>query len=560
MKRIFCTLLIVSLFATSALANTARSTHGMVVTIHPIATQTGVDAMKHGGNAIDAALAAALTLGVVDGHNSGIGGGCFILIHTADGKNIAIDGRETAPAAATRDMYIRNGQADTSLSQTGPLASGVPGALAAYADASERFGKLPLKQLLSPAADIAETGFAIDQNYAKKITATFADIKKFDATARILLKPDGTPLAAGDILKQPDLAHTYREIGEHGIDYFYRGQFAESVSDWMKNNGGILRASDFADYKSRAREPLITKYRGHTIIGFPPPSSGGVHVAQILNILDRFDLKKLERTEPATRVHVMADAMKLAFADRAYWLGDPDFAKVPRGLIDADYGRQLSQKISFDRALGQIEHGTPPDLQNTFGKHTTHIAACDDQGNWVAITQTINTSFGSKVIVPGTGVLLNNEMDDFSTQPGVPNHFNLIGGEANAIAPGKRPLSSMSPTIVLDRNGKPMMTVGAAGGPKIITQVLLVVSNVIDLGDDLPRAMERPRFHHQWSPDVLNIENTFDPILLEKLGSMGHKLEIVEPVGATQAIMRVGDEFIGVSEPRANGRAAGIDR
>jgi gamma-glutamyltranspeptidase/glutathione hydrolase len=560
MKRFSRTVLVVCFLASSALANTARSTRGMVVTIHPIATQAGVDAMTNGGNAIDAAVAAALTLGVVDGHNSGIGGGCFILIHTGDGKNLAIDGRETAPALATRDMYVRDGKADTSLSQTGPLASGVPGALAAYAHASEHFGKLPLKQLLSHAADIAEQGFAIDQNYAKKIASTLADIKNFDETARILLKPDGTSYAVGDILKQPDLARTYRAIGENGIDHFYRGPFATAVSEWMIGHGGILRASDFADYKARAREPLVTKYRGHTIVGFPPPSSGGVHVAQILNILDRFDLKKLENTEPATRIHVMADAMKLAFADRAFWLGDPDFAPVPRGLIDEAYGQRLSRQISLDRALGPIDHGNPPRPWNVFEKHTTHIAACDDQGNWVAITQTINTSFGSKVIVPGTGVLLNNEMDDFSTQPGVPNHFHLIGGEANAIAPGKRPLSSMSPTIVLDRDGKPMMTVGAAGGPKIITQVLLIVSNVIDLGDDLPRAMERPRFHHQWSPDVLNIENTFDPIMLEKLGSMGHKLDIVEPVGATQAIMRVGHEFVGVSEPRANGRAAGPDR
>jgi gamma-glutamyltranspeptidase/glutathione hydrolase len=328
----------------------------------------------------------------------------------------------------------------------------------------------------------------------------------------------------------------------------------------MADHGGILSANDFAAYKPLIREPLVTSYRGRTIVGFPPPSSGGVHVAQILNILSKFDISDLKSQSPALRVHVTAEAMKLAFADRAHWLGDPDFARVPRGLIDPTYGQSLASRIDLKRALTGVEHGTPPEHdEEVFGKHTTHIAAADAQGNWVALTQTVNTAFGSKVIVPGTGVILNNQMDDFSVQPGVPNYFGLVGSEANAIAPGKRPLSSMSPTIVLDPQGKPLMTVGAAGGPKIITQVVLVISNVIDLHDDLETALKRPRFHHQWSPGELWIENTFDKDVLAELEKLGHKLDPAAPTGATQAILAKpdGSGFLGFSEPRLNGKASG---
>lgn len=528
----------------------------MVVTVQPIATDAGVEALRRGGNAIDAAVASALMLGVVDGHNSGIGGGCFILIRTADGKFLAIDGRDAAPAAATRDMFIRDGRADTNLSQNGPLACAVPGALAAYAFAVQHCGKLPLGDSLHRAADVAEAGFAIDRNFAGKLSTNASLLAKFDQSARIFFHANGTPYAGGETLKQPDLARTYRAVADQGADYFYHGEYAKHAAEWMRANGGLITEEDLANYQVKLREPLVTRYRGYTIVGFPPPSSGGVHVAQILNILENFDVKQLEAKDPAQRVHVIAEAMKLAFADRAYWLGDPDFVPVPRGLIDPGYGKQLAAKISLDHVLKDVQHGTPPDPQSVFEKHTTHIAAADAEGNWVAITTTINTSFGSKVIIPSTGVLLNNQMDDFSTQPGVPNSFGLIGGEANAIAPGKRPLSSMSPTIILDSSGKPVMTLGAAGGPKIITQVLLGISNVIDLGDDLETALKRPRFHHQWSPDRLWIENTFEEDVLNKLKSLGHELDLAKPVGATQAIQFKNGEFIGVSEPRSEGKAS----
>ncbi|MEA2711575.1 MAG: gamma-glutamyltranspeptidase / glutathione hydrolase [Phycisphaerales bacterium] len=551
-------------FAVTAHANTAESKSGMVVTVHPIATDAGVRVMSEGGNAVDAAVAAALMLGVVDGHNSGIGGGCFMLIRTADGRTIALEGREMAPAAATRDMFVRDGKADTSLSQNGPLASGVPGSVAVYEHAVKNFGKRPLRDLFLPAADVAERGFGISENYAAKLKGSAREIARFPESARILLKPDGNALEKGDTLKQPDLAKTYRALAEQGDEYFYRGPFAHAVAKWMAENGGIITAADFANYQMKQREPLVTKYRGRTIIGFPPPSSGGIHVAQVLNILELFDVGALDKKRPADRIHITAEAMKLAFADRAYWLGDSDFVPVPRGLLEPFYAKTLADKISMTKALANVDHGTPPYPQfdvfgaGAGGKHTTHIAAADAEGNWVGITTTVNTSFGSKVIVPGTGVILNNQMDDFSIQPGTPNAFKLIGSDANAIAPGKRPLSSMSPTIVLDEKAKPIMTLGAAGGPTIITQVLCVLTAYIDLGDDLPAAMARPRFHHQWSPATLRIEETVDPAVLKDLKSRGHELVVTKPGGATNAIMRKPDgTFVGVSEPRQDGKSAG---
>ena len=554
-------------FAVMARANTAESKKGMVVTVNPLATDAAVKVMQEGGNAIDAAVAAAYMLGVVDGHNSGIGGGCFMLIRTADGRNIALDGREMAPAAATRDMFVRDGKADTKLSQNGPLAVGIPGSVAVFEHAVKTYGKKPLRELIEPAAAVADNGFAIDAHYAAKLTTTAREIAAFPETARILLKPDGTPLDAGDTLRQPNLARSYRAIADNGSDYFYRGPFAKSVGKWMADNGGIITESDFAHYQMKQREPLITKYRSRTIIGFPPPSSGGVHVAQVLNILELFDLTQFEKKRPGDRVHVTAEAMKLAFADRAYWLGDPDFVPVPRGLLEPFYAKTLADKISLAKALKNPEHGDPPYPKfDVFGdagaggggKHTTHIGAADAEGNWVGITTTVNTTFGSKVIIPGTGVILNNQMDDFSVQPGVPNAFKLIGSDANAIAPGKRPLSSMSPTIVLDETGKPMMTIGAAGGPTIITQVLCVLTAYIDLGDDLPTAMARPRIHHQWSPPTLRIEDTFDAAIQKDLKFRGHELAVVKPAGATNAIVRNADgTFVGVSEPRQDGKAGG---
>ncbi|MEE8577363.1 MAG: gamma-glutamyltransferase, partial [candidate division Zixibacteria bacterium] len=459
---------------------TGESSRNMVATVHPLATDAGVMVLREGGNAVDAAIAAGLTLSVVDGFNSGIGGGCFVLIRTADGETIAIDGREIAPKAAHRDMYLVNGKPDTTLSQIGPLAIGVPGALKAYEQAVREHGKTKFSDLIADAAKIAADGFEVNQVYSQNLKSAKIHLQYYPGSRAALLKDDGSVYQPGEILRQPDLAHTYRQIAQHGVDWFYRGEFARRCAEWLQANGGVITAHDFKNYTTVRREPIKTTYRGYTVYGFPPPSSGGVHVAQILNILEQFDLKSLYEQDRTKFVHVVTEAMKLAFADRAYWLGDPDFAKVPRGLIDKKYAAALAANIDMNRVTTVDSYRTPPRADaEFFERHTTHIAAADAAGNWVAITTTVNTTFGSKVIVPGLGVVMNNQMDDFSIAPGTPNAFGLIGNEANSVQPGKRPLSSMSPTIIL-REGNPIMTVGAAGGPKIITQALLAIIRRID--------------------------------------------------------------------------------
>jgi gamma-glutamyltranspeptidase/glutathione hydrolase len=539
--------------------NAATSTKGMVASVQPLATEAGLAALRKGGNAIDAAIAVGLTLGVVDTHNSGLGGGCFILIRRADGKLFAIDGREMAPAKASRDMYIRDGKADSDLSQMGPLAVATPGALAAYALALKEHGKLKLRDLAGPAAELAERGFPIDRQYAAALARNAAKLRKYSGDGVQLLKPDGKPYAEGEILKQPDLAKTYKAIAEQGPDSFYRGSFAKAVGNWMVTHGGVLSAADFAAYKPILREPLVTTYRGKTIVGFPPPSSGGIHVAQILNILENFDVAAIHGKDAGTYHHLLAESMKLAFADRAFWLGDADFVRVPKGLADKQYARQLAAKIDLARSTPVTDHGTPPAAdEHVFQKHTTHVAAADAEGNWVAMTQTVNTAYGSLVIVPGTGVALNNQMDDFAIAPGTPNAFGLVGAEANAVAPGKRPLSSMSPTIVF-QDDKPIMTVGAAGGPTIITQVVQALVRRIDLGLSLDQALLLPRIHHQWSPDAVRIESKLDDPLQKALTSRGHKLTPVSNMGVSQAILfdKSSGQFIGVHDPRVPGKAAG---
>jgi gamma-glutamyltranspeptidase / glutathione hydrolase len=531
-------------------------TNGIVATVHPLASDAAVRAFQHGGNAIDAAVAAALTLGVVDGHNSGIGGGCFMLIRTATGTFVALDGRETAPARATRDMFVREGKADPKLSQTGALAAGVPGALAVYEHAINQYGRLSLESHLLAAAGIAEKGFPIDHTYANRLAATAPELREFGESRKTFLKSDSSPWRAGEVLRLPDLAGSYRAIAEQGTGWFYKGEFARATGAWMGKHGGLVVEQDFKNYKIARRDPVRSRYRGHDIVGFPPPTSGGVHLAQILNILEEFDVKSM-RPGSAEFIHVVTEAMKLAFADRAHWLGDPDFVPVPRGLVSKKYAVQLAQRIHLDRATPVPQYATPANAtSDVFQKHTTHFSTADRDGNWVACTATINTSFGSKVVVPGTGVVLNNQMDDFSIQPGVSNYFGLLGAEANAVAPGKRPLSSMSPTIVL-KNGKPVFSVGAAGGPTIISQTLLAIVNVIDFRMNIESALKEPRFHHQWKPDELRIERRVPPEVRAELEKRGHKLNVVDSMGAAQAVGVEKEKLTGVADPRGEGKAGG---
>jgi gamma-glutamyltranspeptidase/glutathione hydrolase len=533
-----------------------HATEGFVASVQPLATQAGLDALRAGGNAIDAAAAVALTLGVVDGHNSGIGGGCFFLARLADGTFIALDGRETAPAKATRDMYLKDGQVVSELSKTGPLASATPGALAVYDQAVRKHGKLPFAIAFTAGIHHADQGFPIDRVYAKKLASQVTNLALFPSSKAIFLKSDGSPYLEGETIVQKDLAESYRQMAKNGPAWFYQKTFPKTVQKYMKASGGILSAKDFQEYQIQERTPLTSSYRGWTILGFPPPSSGGVHVAQMLNILEAIEPKMPKPGTPKF-THRMTEVMKLAFADRAYWLGDPAFANVPRGLTNAVYAKELAAKVDSKKATS-VEHGTPPDWQNNcFEKHTTHFCVADSEGNWVSCTATINTAFGSKVVIPGTGILMNNQMDDFAVAPGVPNHFKLVGGEANAIAPGKRPLSSMSPTLVM-KDDRVVMAIGAAGGPTIISQVLLGLSYALDGKMKPSEVVSQPRFHHQWSPDKIRMEKSIPAETREKLKAMGHTIDDAEDFGTSQILIQNSDgSFSGATDPRCAGQAAG---
>lgn len=503
-------------------------------------------------------------LGVVDGHNSGLGGGCFFLVRLADGRTVAVDGREMAPAGATREMFLRNGKADPHLSEDGPLAAGVPGELAALDYVSSRFGRIPLRRLLLSSARVAAAGFIPSAGYRGRVEGTLNDLawappaaEAFTEFRRIWRLPSR---AGTWRLKQPELAGFYRRLAEQGANEFYRGDFPLQVEAHLARLGGLLKASDFAAYQARLREPIRTTYRGLEIIGFPPPSSGGVHVGEILNVLEHFDLQSMGE-DSVDLVHVVTEAMKLAFADRAHWLGDPDFARVPRGLMSKAYARELAARIDPLHASLVPGAGQPPEagtdvFERERHRHTTHFSTADLEGNWVACTATVNTSFGSKVVVPGTGLVLNNQMDDFVAQPGVPNFFGLIGADANAVEARKRPLSSMSPTLVL-RDGKPILSLGAAGGPTIISQTVLAIVRVVDFGHSPAEALGGRRFHHQWRPDGVKLERSWGEPVAAELRRRGHSVEWVDSLGATQAVGRRGDgRFEAAADPRVSGLGA----
>ena len=521
--------------------------HGAIATVHPLATEAALKQLERGGNAIDASIAAALTFGVVDGFKSVIGGGVFALVHRANGQIDAIDAREMAPAAAHRDMYVQNGQVNSDLSRHGALAVGIPGSVAAFEYMSRAGGQRLLADLYFEAAELAEDGFTLDWLYQQRLQRAAKQLARFDASAAIFLDQHKQPLKAGMMLRQTDLANTYRRIGEQGSAYFYTGEFAARTEKWMKANGGIVNAGDFSRSELKLSTPLTTQFGEYQVIGFPPPSSGGVHVAQVLGVAKALNYETLPATQ---RLHVVAQALKLAFADRAHWLGDPDFAKVPKGLVSQAYIEHLSTKVDLLKASNVESHGVPDGVQNElFDRHTTHISVADSMGNWVSMTTTINTTFGSKVVIPGTGVMMNNQMDDFAAQPNVPNLFGLVGSEANRIEPGKRPLSSMSPTLVL-KKGKPVMAIGAAGGSMIISQVAQGILNHLLLEQPLFEAIAAPRIHHQWKPDAVFYEETVGTEALKHLESLGHPLKVLKFEGSTTAVVQTGKGFEAVSEPR----------
>jgi gamma-glutamyltranspeptidase / glutathione hydrolase len=539
----------------------------VAATVHPIASQAALRIYKQGGNAIDAAIAAALCLGVVDGHNSGLGGGCLMLIRTAKGEIHAIDGRETAPAAAFENMFHRDGTPNPELSQTGALACGVPGQIAALKLAHEKLGALKWPALFESAIEAADAGFVVSFANQKAIAAQRDKLSKFEASRTVLLKQDGSPPKIGDLLRQTDLAKTLRQIAKDGPDWFYQGEFAQSATNYLREIGGVLTQEDFGTYKAIERKCLRTNYRGHQIIGFPTPSSGGIHIAQMLHMLEQFDVASIYSKSQSEFFHLLVECMKRAFADRAHWLGDSDFVKVPDFLLDPNYAKSLAAQIRLDRASTDVNHGNA--IIDDHHKHTTHLTTADALGNWVALTCTVNTGWGCKVMIPGTGVMMNNEMDDFSIAPGTPNAFGLVGSAANAIAPKKRPLSSMSPTIVLSKDGEPVLTCGAAGGPKIINATLQTIVRCIDLKEPVDQSISSARVHHQWRPDVVYYEpnlgtrrkssNETDVTeVTSQLEKLGHPVKLLDPIAIAQGIQATQSGLLAATDPRTKGEAVAL--
>jgi len=531
-------------------AHVTEGTHAMVVSGSGIASEVGRDILRQGGNAVDAAVAVGFALAVVHPEAGNIGGGGFMLIRLKDGTVHSLDYRETAPAKATRDMYLDEHGEPTERSVTGHLSAGVPGAVAGLTEAQRRFGRLPLATVIAPAVRLAREGFVVDDYRSESIADDSARLALFPAS-RASFFPSGTRPAPGSTLRQPDLATTLEAIRDHGADGFYRGPVADLIVAEMERGGGLISHEDLAGYRALWRNPIIIRYRGHTIYSMPPASSGGVTMGEILNIMEGYE--PLPPFGSAALVHLEAEAMRRAFTDRNMYLGDPAFVRNP---VD----RLLSKAYAADLRKGIGDRATPtPSFQPAHtGASTTHYSVVDADGVAVSCTTTLNNSYGSAVTVTGAGFLLNDEMDDFATAPGKPNMYGLVQGEVNAIAPGKRMLSAMTPSLVLDPAGQLLLVVGTPGGPRIITMVYHVISNVIDHHMPLTRAVEAPRMHHQGLPDTLQVERGgFPPATLDSLRARGHAIGSGGYWGDVEAIIRTSEGWEGVSDPRRGGGGAG---
>ncbi|MEE2876474.1 MAG: gamma-glutamyltransferase [Candidatus Neomarinimicrobiota bacterium] len=530
-------------------AEEAVGKNGVVSSVHPLASEVGIEVLKSGGNAVDAAIATGLALGVVDQANCGLGGGAFIVIRLADGTVHTIDGREMAPARAHRDMYIRDGKADPDLSQRGPLAVGVPGVPAAYMKALELGGTISLEELIKPATAIARDGFILDDAYVNRYKEATERLRKDPSSATVYFHKDGSELEVGELFVQPLLAETYEKFGAAGFSYFYRGEFAQKVDQFMLESGGLITKEDMANYKVVERDPITGSYKGYEIYGMGPPSSGGVHLVQILNMIEASGTLDGKSRWDEESVFLTSKFMDKAFKDRAEHLGDADFYPVPvEKLISKSYAQSLVEKVMDVASVGPLDERFALD----YGPgHTTNFAVIDKWGNAIAINHTVNLTYGAQVTVPGTGVALNSEMDDFSAQPGVPNAFGLIGAEANAIAPGKRPLSSMSPTIVV-KDGKSVLILGGAGGPRIITAVLHTVLGVLDFELSVGEALSLPRFHHQHRPEALFVESHMPESQKKAMKARGYRVLERDGLGTVRAISwsEKHQAYVGAADPR----------
>ena len=569
MRRLFTLISTAFLFVAGALAQVAPferasiippavpiSAHnGMVVAQESRAARIGVEILDRGGNAVDAAVAVGFALAVTYPRAGNLGGGGFMLIHLVKGnQDIAIDYRETAPAAATATMFLDNkGEPDPAKSRDSALAVGVPGTVAGLALAQQKYGsgRLSLADLIAPAFDLAQKGFPVEDDIADSLPDARARLARWPATTSIFFNGD-EPLREGERLYQFDLADTLRAIAEKGPQGFYEGRTARQIADAVRAAGGIMSAEDLKNYRAIERPVVRGSYRGFGIVSVPPPSSGGVHLIEMLNILEGYDLAKLGRGEQS--LHYLIEAMKRAYADRAVYMGDPDALKIPvLGLASKKYAARLRADIN-ERATpsAEIRAGKPSDVE---GRNTTHFSVIDRDGNAVSNTYTLNFSYGLGLVADGTGVLLNNELDDFISKPGTANAYGLIGYDANLPAPGKRPLSSMTPTIVF-KDGKPFLITGSPGASRIISAVLQVIVNVIDFRMPLDKAVTAPRLHHQWQPDEVYVETGFAPELLDALKARGYTIVPTQPFASVNSILVTPDGYVGVADTRTRGALA----
>lgn len=540
--------------------------HGMVVSAQHLATKVGVDVLKRGGNAVDAAVAVGYALAVVYPAAGNLGGGGFMTVQLADGRKTFLDFREKAPLAATANMYLdKDGNVIKGLSTNGHLAVGVPGTVSGMEYAREKYGTMKRADLIAPSIQLADKGFALEQGDIDMLRTSTNDFKKDPVSGAIFLNK-GEPFAVGQKLVQKDLAKTLRAVSAKGVDGFYKGPVGAAIVASSQAGKGIITQADLDQYKTRELAPVECDYRGYRVVSAPPPSSGGVIICEMLNILEGYPLKDLG-FRSAEAVHYQIEAMRHAYVDRNSYLGDPDFVKNPLDrLLDKGYAEKI--RAAIDPKKAGVSKDIKPGVAPHEGSNTTHYSIIDQQGNAVSVTYTLNDWFGAKVTADKTGVLLNNEMDDFTAKIGVPNMYGLVQGEANAIAPGKRPLSSMSPTIV-SKDGKPVFVVGTPGGSRIITAVLHTILNVVDYGMNVQEAVDAPRFHQQWLPDVTNVETfAISPDTRKILTDMGHNLGVPQPANHMAAIIvgapslggkPVGaNRFYGANDPRRNtGLAAG---
>lgn len=539
-----------AIYSEDAIHHPVWAKNGMVATQEALASDIGLQILKDGGNAVDAAVAVGFALAVTLPRAGNIGGGGFMMVYDAkQGKTVALDYREKAPSSASRDMYLdKDGNAVSGLSRYHGLAVGVPGTVAGLLKALEDHGTMSREQVMAPAIALAENGITVTAGLSESLEALSDRLQKWPSTKKIFFKADGSAYQPGELLRQPELAKSLKLIAAKGYDGFYKGETARKLVKAINEAGGNMSLQDLANYKAIARVPVKGDYRGYEIVSMPPPSSGGIHIVQILNILEGYPLKDYGQNSAQT-IHLMSEAMQLAYADRAEYLGDADFIDVPAsGLTSQAYADKLRSLIDPNKATpaATVKANNPLPYESD---QTTHFSIVDKDGNAVANTYTLNFSYGTGLVAEGTGILLNNEMDDFSAKPGVPNGYGLIGGDANAVEPNKRPLSSMSPTLVF-KDSKPYIVTGSPGGSRIITTVTQVISNVIDHDMNIAEATHAPRIHDQWLPDEIRIEKALNVDTIRKLESMGHKVSPQAAMGSTQSIMITPNGVYGSSDPR----------